>query len=244
MIIMELKPKTLKSNLNVEKHKKRQQKARKIVNERRLIEEQKLIDADIIFGLDNGTTGTLSCIASFEREIISIDFCKTFSKIEMDYQKELNFIARIDWLNLKNWFDKVLKKLKRIYNTKYNKKEEDLKIAVVLERPMINCERFKQSKNAARAFESTLIVLEMLGLNEKYLIIDSKKWQHYFFGITVNIDLKKSSKNEGIKFLNNMNSKKYKDYIDMISRHGDADSLLISRWAFEKFVKTRKSIEQ
>ena len=41
---MELKPKTLKSNLNVEKHKKRQQKARKIVNERRLMEEQKLID--------------------------------------------------------------------------------------------------------------------------------------------------------------------------------------------------------
>ena len=85
-------------------------------------------------------------------------------------------LAKIDKEVIHDKLEKlVLKKLKRIYNTKYNKKEEDLKIAVVLERPMINCERFKQSKNAARAFESTLMVLEMLGLNENYIIIDSNE---------------------------------------------------------------------
>jgi hypothetical protein len=237
----ELKPKTAKSNLNVEKHKKRQAKARKITNSRRANEEQKLIDADIIFGIDNGATGTLSCIASFEKEVIDIEFRKTFSNVELDYQKEINYISRIDWKELKSWFDNVLKKLKKIYNTKYSKKFEDLKIAVVLERPMINCDRFKQSKNAARSFEATLIVLEMLNLNNNYLIIDSKKWQHYFFGVNENSDLKKLSKDEGITYLNTFKTKKYKKYIDTISGHGDADSLLISRWAFEKFVKTRKT---
>ena len=46
-----------------------------------------------------------------------------------------------------------------------------------MERPMINADRFKQSKNAARAFESTLMVLEMLGLNENYIITFSSSFR-------------------------------------------------------------------
>lgn len=62
---------------------------------------------------------------------------------------------------------------------------------------MVNPQRFKQSKSALRAFESTIIVLELLGLN--YIIIDSKKWQHHFFGKnTSQIDLKYESKKLGI----------------------------------------------
>lgn len=105
-----------------------------------------------------------------------------------------------------------------------------------MERPMINADRFKQSKNAARAFESTIMVLEMLNLNENYIIIDSKKWQHYFFGKnTTLLNLKDASRDEGIKFLNSLSEKKYKNEIDIIQHHGDADSLLICKWAFEKF---------
>ena len=112
-----------------------------------------------------------------------------------------------------------------------------MKIAVVMERPMINAERFKQSKNAARAFEATLIVLEMLGLKENYIIIDSKKWQHYFFGKdTMFLDLKNASKEMGINYLMTFGPKKYKAYCDMISGHGDADSLLIAKYALEKLI--------
>ena len=106
-----------------------------------------------------------------------------------------------------------------------------------MERPMINSERFKQSKNAARAFEATLIVLEMLGLKDNYIIIDSKKWQHYFFGKnTMDLNLKIESQNEGIRFLNSINEKKYLKICELIRKHGDADSLLISRYALEKLV--------
>ena len=101
---------------------------------------------------------------------------------------------------------------------------------------MINADRFKQSKDAARDFESTLMVLEMLELEKNYIIIDSKKWQHYFFGKnTVLIDLKEASKNKGIEYLTNLNEKRYKNELNTIKQHGDADSLLICRWAFEKF---------
>lgn len=100
---------------------------------------------------------------------------------------------------------------------------------------MINADRFKQSNNASRAFEATLIVLEMLKLKDNYIIIDSKKWQHYFFGKnTVLLDLKKESEKKGIEFLDQINSKKYKNEIDLISNHGDADSLLICKFALEK----------
>jgi hypothetical protein len=99
---------------------------------------------------------------------------------------------------------------------------------------MVNPQRFNSSKIALRAFESTLIVLELLNLD--YIIIDSKKWQHYFFGKnTTLIDLKVASKDEGVKFLNDLSVKKYKKEIEIINNHGDADSLLICKWAFEKF---------
>ena len=112
--------------------------------------------------------------------------------------------------------------------------EKNIKPLIILERPMINVDRFKQSKNAARAFEATLIVLEMLNLENNYIIIDSKKWQHYFFGKnTILLDLKKSSKEEGIKFLSIFKNK-YKNLIEIINSHGDADSLLISKYALEK----------
>ena len=101
---------------------------------------------------------------------------------------------------------------------------------------MINADRFKQSKNAARAFEATLIVLEMLNLKNNYVIIDSKKWQHYFFGKnTILLDLKLESKNKAINYLNSINSQKYKNICEIMQAHGDADSFLICLFVFEKF---------
>ena len=229
-----LEPKSQKSNLDIKNQKRKRKKVSSLIRKRRDDDLEKVLNSDIIFGLDNGATGTVSCLIPYDKNDIKIYFEKTFNHVDLDYQKDINYIARIDWTKLKDWFNNIIKKAKRNYIKKYNK--EDIKISVILERPMINADRFKQSKNAARAFESTLMVLEMLELEKNYIIIDSKKWQHYFFGKnTVLIDLKEASKNKGIEYLTNLNEKKYKNELNTIKQHGDADSLLICRWAFEKF---------
>ena len=229
-----LEPKNQKSNLDIKNQKKKRKKVSSLIKKRRDDDLEKVLNSDIIFGLDNGATGTISCLIPYDKNDIKIYFEKTFNHVDLDYQKDINYIARIDWEKLKDWFNKIIKKAKTNYIRKYNK--EDIKISVILERPMINADRFKQSKNAARAFESTLMVLEMLELEKNYIIIDSKKWQHYFFGKnTVLIDLKEASKNKGIEYLTNLNEKRYKNELNTIKQHGDADSLLICRWAFEKF---------
>lgn len=228
-------PKNQKSNLDIKSSRKRRKKSSMIQKKRQDDDLNKVLNADVIFGLDNGATGTISCLIPYNKDNIKIYFEKTFHNIELDYQKDINYIARIDWEKLRDWFNKIIKTAKRNYIKKYNK--NDIKISVILERPMINADRFKQSKNAARAFESTLMVLEMLGLDKNYIIIDSKKWQHYFFGNnTVLIDLKESSMNKGIEYLKKLSEKKYKNELNIIKQHGDADSLLICKWAFEKFV--------
>lgn len=229
-----LEPKNQKSNLDIKNQKRKRKKVSSLIKKRRDDDLEKVLNSDIIFGLDNGATGTVSCLIPYDKNNIKIYFEKTFSHVDLDYQKDINYIARIDWEKLKDWFNKIIKKARTNYIRKYNK--EDIKISVILERPMINADRFKQSKNAARAFESTLMVLEMLELEKNYIIIDSKKWQHYFFGKnTVLIDLKEASKNKGIEYLTNLNEKRYKNELNTIKQHGDADSLLICRWAFEKF---------
>lgn len=229
-----LEPKSQKSNLDIKNQKRKRKKISSLTKKRRDDDLEKVLNSDVIFGLDNGATGTVSCLIPYDKNDIKIYFEKTFNHVDLDYQKDINYIARIDWEKLKDWFNKIIKKARTNYIRKYNK--EDIKISVILERPMINADRFKQSKNAARAFESTLMVLEMLELEKNYIIIDSKKWQHYFFGKnTVLIDLKEASKNKGIEYLTNLNEKRYKNELNTIKQHGDADSLLICRWAFEKF---------
>ena len=188
-----LEPKNQKSNLDIKNQKRKRKKVSSLIKKRRVDDLEKVLNSDVIFGLDNGATGTVSCLIPYDKNNIKIYFEKTFNHVDLDYQKDINYIERIDWEKLKDWFNKIIKKAKTNYIRKYNK--EDIKISVILERPMINADRFKQSKNAARAFESTLMVLEMLELEKNYIIIDSKKWQHYFFGKnTVLIDLKEASK--------------------------------------------------
>ena len=148
--------------------------------------------------------GTIACIVLYPGGNSDAYFQKTFAIYENDYQKALQKIARIDWQKLKDWFLSIIVIAKNKL-MEMGKKEDEIKIAVVIERPMINAERFKQSKNAARAFESTIMVLEMVGLKENYIVIDSKKWQHYLFGKnTISLDLKAESKKTGIEYVKKM----------------------------------------
>ena len=106
-----------------------------------------------------------------------------------------------------------------------------------MQRPMVNPQRFKQSGHALRAFEATIITLQSLGI--EYVIIDSKKWQHYFFGKnTLMLDLKSQSLKKGLQILQNYNLKgKDKESMsNLIKKHGDADGMLICQFAVEKMI--------
>jgi hypothetical protein len=96
------------------------------------------------------------------------------------------------------------------------------KALVLLERPYCNPSGFNASMLAARALEATLVVLDLLELN--YRFVDSKEWQSAMLpsGVIGRDELKKSSFEVGKKLFPTTKFKK------------DADSLLMALWAKNK----------
>ena len=125
-----------KSNLKVKQRVKRKTKTAQITKQRKLEETELLSGANVIFSLDNGTTGSISC---FIPEYNYIDFLETPSIECHDYTQEIQKMNRIDWQNLEKWFKKHIEFGKQVYKNK-------IKIIVILERPMVNPQRFKQSR--------------------------------------------------------------------------------------------------
>lgn len=210
-----------KSNLKIKERNRKNLKISTIKNERKRKKNELISNADIIFGLDNGSTGTISCINKIDKKL---SFRKTPSKTELDYTQDIKYISRIDVNKLKQWF---------IDNSSLTYKN-----VVILERPMKNPTRFEQSIAACRAFEATLIVLEEL--NFDYIVIDSKQWQHYFFGKnTSNINLKYESMKKGLDVLEKYFKEQpnYNEIKETIIQHGDADSLLISQFIIEQKIQ-------
>ena len=209
-----------KSNLKIKEKKKKDSKIAAIKSERKKFRNDLISNANLIFGLDNGSTVPISCIDNVAG---TLSFMKTPSKIELDYTQDIKYINRIDTVELKKWFE----------NNISLAKDDNRFIIVILERPMKNPTRFEQSISACRAFEATLIVLEELNL--KYIVIDSKQWQHYFFGKnTSNIDLKLESMRKGLDVLKKNFKKQYNEISEIIQKHGDADSLLICQYIIDQ----------
>lgn len=125
-----------KSNLKIKTrtHKKNEQILEN--KNRKQLEKQLLKDVDLIFCLDNGATGSIACLAN---KINYFDFQETPTFECYDYTKEIQKMNRIDINLLQNWFKNHINFVKKIYN-------KDIKIIVVLERPMVNPQRFKQSR--------------------------------------------------------------------------------------------------
>ena len=117
-----------RSNLNIKQRKKQTTKKRSLATSRRKANDEKVKGANIIFGLDNGATGTIACIVNYNNNF-EIFFEKTPSNLVMDYQQEIQYIARIDWKKLKNWFEKIINLTKDNYIKKYNIIETDIKIS-------------------------------------------------------------------------------------------------------------------
>lgn len=216
-----------KSNLKVKKIRKQKKKKNQITFSRRELDKSKLENVKLVFGLDNGATGT---VCSIIPQMKYLNFIQTPSIISVDYPKDIQYINRVDIDNLTKWMKKSIKKAEKFY-------KQPIKSIVIMQRPMVNPQRFKQSGNALRAFEATIIMLENLKI--EYIIIDSKKWQHYFFGKnTLMLDLKAQSMKKGLQILNNykIRAKDKKIMSDVIKKHGDADGMLICQFAVEKMI--------
>jgi hypothetical protein len=154
-------------------------------------------------GIDNGVSGSIGLIypngtsAFLETPVIKVE----------SYTKKAQYIHRIDWVQL----------IEHIPKDSF----------VLMERPMINPHGFNATLSAARALEATIIVLEMLYIEYKY--IDSKEWQQEFIasGLIGKKDMKKASLEIGIELFPNHTTK--------INKHGDADGILIAEYARRKY---------
>lgn len=212
------------SNLKIKKVRKANTQKKEIKAKRDQIINESLFGANLVIGIDNGTTGTM-CSWILEKGLK--DFIETPSKRVLNYQKQINYIDRLDHDLFQNWIKNQIKSAKSIYKS-------EIKVIIILERPMVNPKRFDASLMAVRTFESTLVILQQMNLN--YIVIDSKQWQHYFFGKeTTFIDLKFESLKKGLEVIDEY--KNLDNIKQLIKKHGDADALLITKFAIEKLIK-------
>jgi hypothetical protein len=151
--------------------------------------------------IDNGTTGTIGIIGPHVTE-----FFLTPVIIHQNYTAKWDNITRIDWTMLRE-------KLKEYPSDKS---------FVLLERPMVNPQRFSATITALRAFESTLMIVESLKFAHAF--IDSKEWQKKLLpeGTRGTEDLKKESMKLGCKL--------FPHHCELIRKHKDADGLLIAEY--------------
>ncbi len=108
----------------------------------------------VFIGIDNGSTGSIGII----KEDGTYTLTKLPVKLVQDFTKKKQNISRVQ--------PKDLAKILAIAGPGS---------MIMIERPLINPSRFRNTMSAVRVFEATLIVIESLGL--PYEMIDSRSWQ-------------------------------------------------------------------
>ena len=161
----------------------------------------------MLISIDNGTTGT---IAIFDDSQNLLTFQKMPVRKCKNYQKVSQNISRIE-----------VKKLSQLIVKYIGNENTDTNATTatnaIIERPMINPQRFKASISASRALEAVLIVLE--GQSIPYTFVDSKEWQKPLFEGMEEKDTKLNSLQKGCEL--------FPAYSAIIEKHGDADSALM-----------------
>jgi len=156
-------------------------------------------------GVDNGPTGNIGVIAPNETLYFPMPVKK-----ELNYTKQKQFLHRVD-------VEKLFGLMKALKETNSEG------CLCLVERPMINPQRWKPSMSAIRCLEATLIVLELLKIPFQY--IDSKQWQKELLPKGLKKDeLKKASLDIGKRLFPQIDWTKFKD----------ADGLLIAEWGQRK----------
>lgn len=106
-------------------------------------------------GIDNGVTGSI-CILDEDGRLLF--YGPTPVEKTLNYTKAKEYVTRVK--------GDVLASILESH-------AEDA--TLILERPMINPQRWKASVSAIRCDEATRTVIEMLGI--KFMYVDSKEWQ-------------------------------------------------------------------
>lgn len=157
----------------------------------------------IYIGQDNGVTSTIGILIEGEKPLL----LKTPVVLVQDYTKAKKNISRLISSEYYNLLEKYSDK--SLYQT-----------LILIERPLVNPERFQATASALRCHEAMLIIVELLEL--PYRFIDSKEWQKKLLPEgTEKEDLKKMSLEIGNRYF-----PEFKDF-----KHLDRDGLLIAKYA-------------
>lgn len=152
--------------------------------------------------IDNGVTGSIGVYGNDG----PIGFYETPSIRQQDYTKAKQQVSRLD-----------VSEFIRLMMSITGGNSTD----IILERPMINPQRFKASLVAIRCYEATISALEAMGLG--YRIVDSKEWQRRLLPSSgkKGVDsktLKQESFDIGIRM--------FPQFAETIRKHKDADGIL------------------
>jgi hypothetical protein len=161
-----------------------------------------------LFGIDNGTSGTIGVWQDG-----SIYYYKTPVFKEKNFQKTVDInVTRIDTAKLEELL----------------KKHITDEVHIGLERPRINPNSFNASLSAVRSLEATLIVIERLNLRQNLEFIDSKQWQKKYIPLLDGAkDLKQASWIKGAKM--------FPQFTDF--KHPDRDGLFIMQHLKDLYIK-------
>ena len=167
----------------------------------------------LYIGIDNGVTGTIAWMDSSSPDTqgrVETKMVETPVFSEQSYTREKKNISRIDTKKLEEFFSMISQGI------------NPSDILVVIERPMVNPMRFAASCSALRALEATLIIVERFGFARMYC--DSRAWQKKMLPQGCKGDeLKRASEDIGLRLFPSLEK--------IITKHTDADALLIAEWA-------------
>lgn len=164
-------------------------------------------------GIDNGVTGSIGWIFKGKPGLIKMPVINV-----ADYGKSGKRINRID-----------VKKLKQLLNGfKAEAEQADQEIKILMERPFMgDATKIHAMLSSARAFEATLIVIEVLQIG--FRVIDSREWQKVILpGIKGSPALKAASKQKAVEMFPELRTS---------FTISDADGLMIAEYLRRTYEK-------
>lgn len=180
----------------------------------------------VYVGIDNGVSGSIGIVCT-ESGVVGPELTKPPTFSQQDYVKTKRNITRIDHRKLHRQLKQMMQEAGKMMCDDF---------LVLIERPMINPMRFRATVSACRALEATLIAIERLKLPYQY--IDSKEWQSALLPhvkATTKTGKKNAGRNKQTKELSRQVGLRLFPTLErQISRHGDADGLLIAEHARRK----------
>jgi hypothetical protein len=170
---------------------------------------------EFLLSIDNGSTGACTFLSLVSKEIIYFEMP---IKKERSYTKKEQYVTRLDHKKFLNEIKKVL--------------EKGIISNIIMERPLVNNGRIKNSLSAIRFYEATKIIFEQLNLPEP-IICDSRSWQHEMLG-------KETKGRDNLKLASlHLGQELFPHLHKEIQHHKDADSIVMAIWYEQQLLKKK-----